>query len=83
MAQKKDFDVLKEEDYLYRTPWRMTDSALIFIIPDFIEIKQDQELGKRFREDHRRHIRENPTIFAQFRDVGSLARLLFLRSPMG
>ena len=53
-------------------------TALIYVIPNFLEIKlEDKELIERFGEEHRRYISETPAIFPRLEDIGGFAKLLF------
>ncbi len=53
-------------------------TALIYVIPNLLEIKlEDEELIERFGEEHRRYIKKTPAIFPRLRDVGKFLRLIF------
>lgn len=54
-------------------------TALIFAVTHSLAVKlEDEELIKRFGEEHRRYISETPAIFPRLEDLGGFARLLFL-----
>ena len=54
-------------------------TALIYIIPNFLEIKlEDKELIERFGEKHRRYVKETPAVFPHLRDFGKFFKLIFL-----
>lgn len=53
-------------------------AALICFIPFLFEARlEDEELVKRFGEEHRSYIRKTPAIFPRVRDVGKFLRFLF------
>ncbi|MCK4391584.1 hypothetical protein KAX17_01590 [Candidatus Bipolaricaulota bacterium] len=51
-------------------------TALIYVIPNLLEIKlEDEELIERFGEEHRRYIRGTPAIFPRLRNLGRVLSL--------
>ena len=53
-------------------------TALISFIPFLAEVRlEDEELVKRFGEEHKRYISETPAIFPHLRDIGKFIRFLF------
>lgn len=54
-------------------------TALIYLIPNLLEIKlEDEELIERFGEEHKRYIKETPAMFPRLRDLGRFFGLIFL-----
>ena len=53
-------------------------TALIYVIPNLLEIKlEDEELIERFGEEHRRYIKETPAIFPRLKDLERFFKLVF------
>ena len=51
-------------------------TALIYVIPNLVEIKlEDEELTERFGEEHRRYTKETPAIFPRLRNLGRVLSL--------
>ena len=67
---------------LLRNNWLAIFTALIFLIPNFVEIKlEDQELIAQFGEEHRRYAEKTPAIFPHLADLGKFLKLIIATQP--